>query len=52
MALSPTKIAIRIWSKPFEINDIANPIDGKTFKLINMPFYMVGMLDKIIQENI
>ncbi len=48
MALSQYDIAVRIWSKPFEVNDIVNPLNGKVYRLLNIPFYMVGMLDELL----
>lgn len=43
--------AIRIWSGPFSVQDIATPSpDNKPFRLINVPFYYVGQLDKIVRR--
>ena len=45
--------AIRIWSGDFSVQDIATPApDCKPFRLINIPFYYVGQIDKIIEKNI
>ncbi|MCR5455056.1 MAG: AAA family ATPase [Bacteroidales bacterium] len=46
----PHQIAIRVWSKPLEINDLQTP-SGKKFKLINIPFYYVGILEKILEKE-
>ena len=46
----PHQIAVRVWSKPFEINDLQT-LSGKKFKLINIPFYYVGMLEKILEKE-
>ena len=44
--------AIRIWSGDFSVQDIATPApDCKPFRLINIPFYYVGQIDKIIEKN-
>lgn len=51
MDTCPHQIAIRVWSKPFEIYDLKTP-SGKNFKLINIPFYYVGMLEKVLEKEI
>ena len=44
-------LAIRVWSGPLSIQDIETPSpDKKPFRLINLPFYYVGQLDKIIAK--
>lgn len=40
--------AIRIWNEPFSVNDLITPIGKKAYRLINVPFYQVGMLEQII----
>lgn len=43
--------AIRIWSGPFSVQDIVTPSpDNKPFRLINVPFYYVGQMDKIVRK--
>lgn len=42
-------IAIRIWPGEYSIDDLVSPT-GHEFKLINLPFYYVGILDKIISS--
>jgi predicted AAA+ superfamily ATPase len=44
---APCDIAIRVWSQPFSIDEVATQ-KGKKFKLINLPFYYIGILDKIL----
>jgi len=44
-------LAIRVWSKPFQVSEIRTP-KGKTFKLVSIPFYLVSQLTKIINLNI
>lgn len=51
MDMVPHNIAIRVWSNPFSIDVITTP-QGKTVKLINIPFYYVGQLDKILEKEI
>ena len=49
MDAAPHNLAVRVWSNPFSIDDISTP-NGKKFKLINLPFYYVGVLDKVLRE--
>lgn len=46
-----TDIAIRIWPGKYSIDEVTTP-NGKTFRLINLPFYYVGMLDRILDKNL
>jgi len=48
MDLAPHDIAIRIWSNPFSIDELTTP-NGKRFRLFNIPFYYVGVLNKIME---
>ena len=41
-------IAIRVWPGPYSIDNVTTLTD-KSFKLINLPFYYVGILDKILE---
>ena len=45
---SPYHIAVRVWSGPFQVDDELTTMGKKSFKLINLPFYMVGMLNEIV----
>ena len=51
MDATPHNVAVRVWSKPFSIDEITTP-NGKKFKLINLPFYYVGVLDKVLAKTI
>lgn len=44
-----TNIAIRVWPGNYAIDDVTTP-RGKTFRLINLPFYYVGMIDKVLSN--
>lgn len=44
-------VAIRIWSGEFGIDDLVSPT-GHSFRLINLPFYYVGVLDKVLEKFI
>ena len=49
MESAPHDIAVRVWSNPFTVDEIITT-KGKKFKLINLPFYYVGVLDKILEK--
>ena len=51
MEEAPHDIAVRVWSQPFSIDEITTQ-KGKKFRLINLPFYYVGVLDKIYSDNL
>ena len=40
-------IAIRVWSHPFSVDKVVSP-HGKTFRLVNIPFYMIGEIETIL----
>lgn len=42
-------IAVRVWSQPFSVDEVRTP-SGKTFKLINLPFYYVGIIREILAD--
>jgi len=45
---APHDIAVRIWSQPFSVDEVTTQ-KGKKFKLLNLPFYYVGNLEKILR---
>lgn len=47
MDAAPHDIAIRIWSNPLSVDEVVTQ-KGKRFRLINLPFYYIGLLDKIL----
>ncbi|WP_080906039.1 ATP-binding protein [Parabacteroides sp. Marseille-P3160] len=50
MDLVPHDIAVRVWTQPFSVNTVETP-NGKKFKLFNIPFYYVGVLDKVLEKS-
>ena len=50
MSDAPHDLAIRVWSKPMSIDEVKEPNTGKTFRLLNIPFYYVGVLNKVIEK--
>lgn len=49
MELAPHSVAIRVWSNPFSVDEVVTP-KQKRFRLINIPFYYVGVLPKILEK--
>ena len=47
---APHDIAVRVWSQPFSIDEVTTQ-KGKKFKLINLPFYYVGLLKEVLNDN-
>ena len=48
---APHNIAVRVWSKPFSKDEVKT-LKGKTIKLLNLPFYYVAQIEKILQREI
>jgi len=49
MEEAPHDIAVRVWSQPFSIDEVTTQ-KGKKFKLINLPFYYVGVLEDVLES--
>lgn len=49
MDASDVDVAIRIWSKPYSVDKVGTP-KGKTFTLVNLPFYLIGRITSILQS--
>lgn len=49
MDLSGGDLAVRIWNGPYTIDDVKT-VSGKKFQLINLPFYYLGSLPKILSS--
>lgn len=49
MDLSPSSIAIRVWSGAYSIDEASTP-SGKKYRLINLPFYYVTALPEILKR--
>lgn len=47
---SPIAIGIRIWSGPYSVDEVQTTIGKKPFRLVNIPFYMVGNIEKILAD--
>jgi len=46
---APHDIAVRVWSQPLSVDMVKTPT-GKEFKLINIPFYYVCLLEKVLEK--
>ncbi|MDR1416822.1 MAG: DUF4143 domain-containing protein [Prevotellaceae bacterium] len=47
---APHNIAVRVWSQPFSVDEATTP-KGKKFKLLNVPFYYVGVLEEALKRH-
>jgi predicted AAA+ superfamily ATPase len=47
----PHDYAVRVWSQSFSIDKVTTQ-NGKEFSLINLPFYYVGVLSKMLESII
>ena len=45
---SPVDIGIRVWSGPYSVDEVKTTFAKKTFRLVNLPFYLVGNIEQII----
>lgn len=50
MSDAPHDLAIRVWSNRMSIDEVREPSTGKIFRLLNIPYYYVGILDKVINQ--
>jgi len=48
---APHNVAVRVWSGNFSIDDVKT-IAGKSFRLVNLPFYMIAALPEILKRYI
>ena len=46
---SQSTVAVRVWSGEYSVNDVTTILGGKRFRLINLPFYMVGNLENVVR---
>ena len=51
MEASPLNVAVRVWSGSFSVDEVTTISRHKPFRLINIPFYLVGELEHIVREN-
>lgn len=46
---APVDIAFRIWSGVFSVDSLQTQ-EGKRFRLVNLPFYLIGQLEAILES--
>lgn len=47
----PQATAVRVWSGQFSIQNLTTPVPGnKAFRMINLPFYYVGQIDRVLDN--
>ena len=51
MDASKGNLAVRVWSRPFQIDSVKTN-KGKIFTLINLPFYLIGCLPTILKSKL
>ena len=52
MDLSPLDLAVRVWSGPFSVDHLTTSLHKKPFKLINLPFYLVWDIERIVRREL
>ncbi|MDR1719460.1 MAG: AAA family ATPase [Dysgonamonadaceae bacterium] len=46
----PHDFAVRVWSQPLSLDEVTSPRTGKRFRLLSLPFYYVGILERILDK--
>ena len=46
---APHDIAVRVWSGNFSIDKVQT-IEGKSFRLVNLPFYLLAALPEVLSK--
>ena len=49
MESADVDVAIRVWSKEYSVDLVETP-NGKQFKLVNLPFYLIGRIHDVIDS--
>lgn len=47
---SNINVAVRVWSGPFSVDDVRTTKGRKSFRLINLPFYLVGNIEQVVKK--
>lgn len=47
---SNINVAVRVWSGPFSVDDVRTTEGRKSFRLINLPFYLIGNIEQIVKR--
>lgn len=51
MEKAPHDIAIRVWSQPYSVDEVTTR-NGKRFRLLNVPFYYVCQIERILEKKL
>ena len=43
-------VAVRVWPGPYSVDIVNNQLDSSSFRLINLPYYLVGQIDKVLDD--
>lgn len=46
---APHNFAVRVWSQSLSVDKVRTST-GKSFTLINLPFYYIGVIDKVLEQ--
>ena len=49
---SPSTLAVRVWSAPLSVDVVQTTIKKKSFTLVNLPFYLIGDMERIIRQHL
>lgn len=49
---APISVAIRVWTGKYSVDEVQTVANKKQFKLINIPFYLIGSIEQIVKRNI
>ena len=47
---APVDVGVRVWSGNYSVEDHKTTIKGKPFRLVNLPFYLVGRLPAVLES--
>ena len=48
---SQTELGVRVWSGKFSVDEVQTTFGKKKFRLVNLPFYMVGNMEKVLEKH-
>lgn len=49
MEKAPHDMAVRFWNNPMTVDKVKTP-QGKTFRLVNFPYYYAGQLNGVLDR--
>jgi hypothetical protein len=45
-------VGVRVWQGEFSVNDVKIQNTNQTYRLINMPYYLVSVLDDLLKKYV